>query len=118
MVKSSRFALIFFVPDNMLVKEIVKFLLKKGAKVIVIACHTASALAADFLRREFLKSFPNVVIDNFTKKNKNPRGISCKHYRCPTVVYIADILSHGIYQELFTKSFHEITANPKCLGVL
>lgn len=34
-------------------KEIVKFLLKKGAKVIVIACHTASALAADFLRREF-----------------------------------------------------------------
>ena len=34
-------------------KEIVKFLLKKGAKVILIACHTASALAADFLKKEF-----------------------------------------------------------------
>lgn len=36
-------------------KEIVQWLLDKGAKVIVIACHTASALAADFLRKEFPK---------------------------------------------------------------
>lgn len=34
-------------------REIVKFLLKKGAKVIIIACHTASALAFDFLKKEF-----------------------------------------------------------------
>ncbi len=39
-------------------KEIVKFLLKKGAKVIVIACHTSSSLAADFLKKEF----PNLPI--------------------------------------------------------
>lgn len=36
-------------------KEIIKFLLKKGAKVIIIACHTASALAFDFLKKEFPK---------------------------------------------------------------
>ncbi len=39
-------------------KEIVKFLLKKGVKVIVIACHTSSSLAADFLKKEF----PNLPI--------------------------------------------------------
>lgn len=36
-------------------KEIVKFLLKKGCKIIVIACHTSSSLANDFLKREFSK---------------------------------------------------------------
>lgn len=30
-----------------------EFLLKRGAKVIIIACHTASSLAADYLRRKF-----------------------------------------------------------------
>jgi glutamate racemase len=30
-----------------------RFLLDQGATVIVIACHTASALAADYLRKEF-----------------------------------------------------------------
>lgn len=34
-------------------EDIVRFLLKKGAKAIVIACHTASALAADHLRKKF-----------------------------------------------------------------
>jgi len=34
-------------------KEISQWLLKKGAKIIVIACHTSSSLAADFLKKEF-----------------------------------------------------------------
>lgn len=34
-------------------KEIVEFLLKKGCKVIVIACHTSSSIAYDFLKKEF-----------------------------------------------------------------
>jgi glutamate racemase len=34
-------------------KDIVKFLLKKGAKIIIIACHTASAVAFNFLKKEF-----------------------------------------------------------------
>jgi len=34
-------------------KEIVKFLIKTGAKVVIIACHTSSAWAADFLKKEF-----------------------------------------------------------------
>ena len=33
--------------------QIVEFLLSKGAKAIVIACHTASALAADSLKEKF-----------------------------------------------------------------
>ena len=33
----------------------VKFLLNQGAKITVIACHTASALAADILRKKFPK---------------------------------------------------------------
>lgn len=36
-------------------KEIVQWLLSRGAKVIVIACHTSSALTADFLKKEFPK---------------------------------------------------------------
>ena len=34
-------------------KEIIEFLLKKGAKVIVIACHTSSSLATNFLKEQF-----------------------------------------------------------------
>lgn len=34
-------------------KEIVNFLLKKKAKIIIIACHTSSALASDYLKKEF-----------------------------------------------------------------
>lgn len=36
-------------------KEIVNFLLKKGAKVIIIACHTSSVLTSDFLKKQFPK---------------------------------------------------------------
>lgn len=35
--------------------EIVEFLKKKGCKTIVIACNTASAFAADYLRRKYSK---------------------------------------------------------------
>jgi glutamate racemase len=34
-------------------KEVVEFLLKKGCKAIVIACHTSSSIANDFLKKEF-----------------------------------------------------------------
>jgi glutamate racemase len=34
-------------------KEITQWLLKKGAKIIIIACHTSSALAANSLKKEF-----------------------------------------------------------------
>ena len=43
-------------------KEIVNFLLKKGAKVIIIACHTSSSIATDFLR----KNFKNIPIFEMT----------------------------------------------------
>lgn len=36
-------------------KEITQWLLNRGAKVIVIACHTSSALATNFLKKEFPK---------------------------------------------------------------
>lgn len=32
-----------------------KFLIKKGAKIIIIACHTASSMAGDYLRQKFPK---------------------------------------------------------------
>jgi glutamate racemase len=35
-------------------RKIVDFLLKKGAKLIVVACHTSSAWASDFLKKQFL----------------------------------------------------------------
>ena len=44
-----------------------QFLLEKGAKVIVIACHTASALAADYLRTRF-KDVPIYDVINPTIK--------------------------------------------------
>jgi len=40
-----------------------EFLLKKGAKLIVIACHTASAVAADYLREKY----PQVPIFDVVK---------------------------------------------------
>jgi len=39
------------------------FLLKKGAKVIIIACHTASSLAADYLRNKYKKVLIYDVIE-------------------------------------------------------
>lgn len=36
-------------------REITQWLFNRGAKVIVIACHTSSALATDFLKKEFPK---------------------------------------------------------------
>ena len=69
-----------------------KFLLKQGAKIIVIACHTASAVAANTLRRKF-SDIPifDVVKDSLIKASritkKNRIGIigtratiaSCAH---------------------------------------
>jgi glutamate racemase len=53
------------------------FLLRKGAKIIVVACHTASSVAGDYLRKEF-PSIPifDVVgsgLDRALKVTKNEK---------------------------------------------
>ncbi|MCX4254438.1 MAG: glutamate racemase [Bacilli bacterium] len=42
-------------------REIVKYLIKRGAKIIVIACNTASAICRDDLRKEF--DIPIIAIE-------------------------------------------------------
>ena len=42
-------------------REIVKYLIKRGAKIIVIACNTASAICKDDLRIEF--DIPIIAIE-------------------------------------------------------
>ena len=43
-------------------REIVRYLLRRGCKLIVIACNTASALAADSLREEFSVPILDVIM--------------------------------------------------------
>lgn len=58
-------------------KKITKWLLDKGAKIIVIACNTSSAWAADFLKKEFptLPIFEMIMpaVDEAVLKTKNGR---------------------------------------------
>lgn len=55
-------------------KDIVKFLIDKGCKIIVIACNTASAVCKDFLRKEF--NIPIIAIEPALKQviNNSPKG--------------------------------------------
>lgn len=55
-------------------KDIVKFLIDKGCKIIVIACNTASAICKDFLRKEF--NIPIIAIEPALKQviNNSPKG--------------------------------------------
>ena len=48
----------------------------------------------DFLRDIYSARFEEVTIDNFVKKQNI--------HQCPTAVYIADILSHDIYEGLYS----------------
>lgn len=50
-----------------------EFLIKKGAKIIVIACNTSSAIASDFLKKRFKIPIFNVidpVIDKIAKEKE------------------------------------------------
>jgi len=53
-------------------REIVRYLVSRGCKLIVIACNTASALAADALREEF--SVP--ILDVISPAVRLARGVS------------------------------------------
>lgn len=46
---------------NKITEEIVAYLINKGAKIIVIACNTASAICKDYLRTKF--SIPIIAIE-------------------------------------------------------
>jgi len=54
-------------------EKIVKWLKNRGAKLIVIACHTSSAIAAETLKRKF---FPLKIFEMITPTVKEIRGES------------------------------------------
>jgi hypothetical protein len=68
-------------------------------------------------QRRFVKSdfpdFPNSVIDNFNKKQRNKQGKLCPGIVCPRVVKEADTLANL----LFTKPLTELMANPNFVHI-
>ncbi|MBU1178479.1 glutamate racemase [Patescibacteria group bacterium] len=54
-----------------------EFLLKKGAQLIIIACHTASAIAADFLREKY----PAVPIFDVVRPGLDQANQVTRNYR-------------------------------------
>jgi len=79
-----------------------EFLLNKGAKAIIIACHTASSLAADYLRKEF-KNIP--IYDVITPTINEINRSSIKRVG---VIGTRATINSGIYNEKLKASSHII----------
>ncbi len=58
------------------------------------------------LREDFSEIFPNVVVDNFTKKERGRGMVKRKRPHCPAVVNIADNLSNYLF---CNRSLEELT---------
>ncbi len=83
-------------------REDAKFLLDKGAKIIVIACNTASAVASDILRKELSVPVFEVIMPAVRKavvvtKNKKVGVIGTRA-----------TIGSSVYQELIHKANPEI----------
>jgi glutamate racemase len=77
--------------------ENTKFLLKKGAKTIVIACNSSSAVAADFLKKNFNVPFLEVIspaVKLAIKKTKNNKI---------GVIATATTIKSGVYKKQLTQ---------------
>ncbi len=94
--------------------ENTQFLLKRGAKIIVVACHTVSSTAMDTLKREFPEiPFFEVVTPSFKK------ALNLTKNKIIGLIATRTTVESGIYQRLFREVDSEIKlwANPAPLLV-
>jgi len=75
-------------------RENTRFLLNQGATIIIIACHTASALTADYLRKEF-KGVP--IYDVITPTIKEVLRLNFNH--TIGVIGTRATIQSGIYEK-------------------
>ena len=94
--------------------EDTKFLLEKGAKIIVVACHSVSSTSMEALK----KAFPDVPFFEVVTPSMKKALSLTKNKKIGLIGTRATIES-GIYQELFKKADPEIKlyANPSPLLV-
>src|SRR6056297_225482 len=77
--------------------EIAQFLIKQGADVIVIACNTASAVASDFLRKEF-----NIPVFEVVRPGAY-KALKVSNNKKIAVLGTRATINSGIYDRLITK---------------
>lgn len=90
--------------------EIVQFMIQKNCKAVVLACNTASAKAAGFLREKY--DFPIVAIEPAYKMvhDNNPDGATL-------VMATKGTIESEKFHKLFYKYYNENTALMPCVGL-
>ncbi len=103
----SREAIIKFSIEN------TEFLLEKGAKIIVIACHTASSVAADILREKF----PDVPIFDVAGAGLEKAYKISRRKRIGIIGTAATIKS-GVHEKFLKNIDPEVKVFPKACPLL
>lgn len=83
-------------------REDAKFLLSHGAKVIVIACNTASAVAADILRRELEVPVFEVIVPAVRK------AVAATRKKRIGVIGTRATIGSGVYEAMIKKERHDV----------
>lgn len=83
-------------------REDAKFLLERGAKIIVIACNTVSAIAADILRQELDMPVFEVIMPAVSK------AVAITKNKKIGIIGTRATIGSGVYQELIHKTNPEI----------
>jgi glutamate racemase len=89
-------------------EKIVRWLLKRKAKIIVIACNTASALASEYLKNRFKKipifDMINPAIKDVLSENNERIGVIGTYRTIKSGVYEKKILKLNSEIKIFSKS--------------
>jgi glutamate racemase len=75
-------------------EEAVNWIKKKGANLIVIACHTSSCLAGDYLKEKF---YPFPIIDMIASTVK--AGVNSTHSGRIGIIGTPSTIESGVYQK-------------------
>ncbi|MCX6721707.1 MAG: glutamate racemase [Candidatus Staskawiczbacteria bacterium] len=88
-------------------KKITNWLLKRGAKIIIVACNTSSAWAADSLKKDFKKTpifeMINPAITEALATTKNPSA-SLRAGKKIGIIGTPGTIRSGVYQKKFLKA--------------
>lgn len=103
----SREAIIKFSIEN------TEFLLEKGAKIIVIACHTASSIAANILREKF----PNVPIFDVASSGLE-KAVSISRKKRIGIMGTAATIKSGVHEKFLKNLNPDIKVFPKACSLL
>ncbi|MFA5878036.1 MAG: glutamate racemase [Candidatus Staskawiczbacteria bacterium] len=94
-------------------QKITKYLLNRGAKVIVVACNTSSAWAAESLRKEF----PNVPIFEMIQPAVKAAVAATKNNRIG-IIGTPGTIKSGIYEKTLLKENRKLKVFSKACPLL